>query len=159
VKFARGVGTVTDSAATRGDLGAVGDGAALGAGCCALGALVAGAPLTADVFGVAGVGVVTAVVSALGADERDDGNRIGVTMNTTAISTSARMVRLSMQGKVKCYGVLWDRVVPARPKWVATRDTSQREPSAPQRPMAFERLDGVCGAAWIIAARGGQQWR
>ena len=100
MKLARGVGTVTDSADTRAGLDAVAEGAALGAGCCALGVLVAGAAVAAAGFAVEGVGVATADVSALGADGRDDGNRIGVTMNTTAISTSARMVRLSMQREV-----------------------------------------------------------
>jgi hypothetical protein len=136
VKFARGVGTVTDSAATRASLVAVGDGAAPGVGCCALGNVGAGVALTADEFAVAGVGVATAVVSGVGADGRDDGNRIGVTMNTTAINTSARMVRLSMQGKVKCYRCYGTgSYPPGRNGWqrAMRRSASQPPRSAPWR--------------------------
>jgi len=78
--------------------------AALGVGCS-----VGGAPLTADAFGdggvvagAAGVGLAAVVVSDPGAGERDDGKSIGVTMNTIAMSTSARMVRLSMLADLGC---------------------------------------------------------
>jgi hypothetical protein len=76
--------------------------------CCSVG----GAPLGAEAFGdgevaegavdVIGAGVATVVVSDPGAAGRDDGKRIGVTMNTIAISTSARMVRLSMLADLIC---------------------------------------------------------
>jgi hypothetical protein len=47
--------------------------------------------------GGAALVVALIVLSDPGAGGREDGNRIGVMMNTIAISTSAKMVRLSMQ--------------------------------------------------------------
>jgi hypothetical protein len=38
-------------------------------------------------------------------------------------------------------------------------DAANREPTAAQRSVFFERFDGVRGAAWIIAARRRQQRR
>ncbi|HMF29591.1 MAG TPA: hypothetical protein VKE42_12505, partial [Candidatus Cybelea sp.] len=77
-----------------------------------VGCSVGGAPLAAEALGdgdvaaraggVVGVVLAVVVVSAPGADERDDGKRIGVTMNTIAMSTSARMVRLSMLADLRC---------------------------------------------------------
>jgi hypothetical protein len=52
---------------------------------------------------------------------------------------------------------LGNRVVAARPERMTARKTTQGKPATAKRTVAFERLDGVGGAAWIITARGGQE--
>lgn len=101
VNSARGVPIITGLPAGRA-LGAAAA-AAVAAAVVAGGAFdgdvcVAGAPTGGVTVGGGVVElVIAAVLSDPGAGERDDGNRIGVTMKTIAISTSARMVRLSMR--------------------------------------------------------------
>ena len=80
----------------------------------------------------AGGAVETAVVSAVGAGaRREDGKNIGVTTMTSAISASARRVRLSMQVGSQSLG---NRVVAARTERMAPGDpthASQLPRSAP----------------------------
>jgi hypothetical protein len=40
---------------------------------------------------------------------------------------------------------------------MTARDSPRRQPTAAQRAVLFERFDRICGAAWIITARGGQE--
>jgi hypothetical protein len=42
---------------------------------------------------------------------------------------------------------------------MAARDATHGKPATAQRAVALERLNGIRGAAWIITARGGQEWR
>jgi hypothetical protein len=104
VSFVAGVANVTDSAETV--RAAVADGAdddGGGAPTLAVGGLagvVCAGVVCAGVAPVVALVVALAELSAPGAGGRDDGNRIGVMMNTTAINTSASMVRLSMQAGV-----------------------------------------------------------
>ena len=50
------------------------------------------------------------------------------------------------------------RIVSAGTEGVTPPDAAECEPATAPRPMAFERFDGVDGAAGIIAARRRQQW-
>ena len=55
--------------------------------------------------------------------------------------------------------MLGDWVIAARTKRIASQNSTEREPTSAQRAVAFERFDRVRGAAWIIAARGGEKRR
>jgi len=55
--------------------------------------------------------------------------------------------------------LLRDWVIAARTKRIAPQNSSECKPTAAHRAMPFERFDRVCGAAWIIAARGGEKRR
>ena len=46
------------------------------------------------------------------------------------------------------------RIVAAGTEWVTPPDAAECEPAPAQRPVAFERFDGVRGAAGIITACG-----
>jgi len=48
-------------------------------------------------------------------------------------------------------------IVTARAEWVTPPDAADGEPASTQRPMAFQRFDGIGGAARIITACRGQQ--
>jgi hypothetical protein len=88
---ARGVATVADSAATFGVGGAAGSTAGVGRDDCSDG----GSAVSGRGPGIADG--EEAVSCRTGVARRDEGKIIGVTTRTSAMSTSARRVRLSMQ--------------------------------------------------------------
>jgi hypothetical protein len=55
--------------------------------------------------------------------------------------------------------LLGNWIIAARTKRIASQDPTDRKPTSAKRTMSFERFDRVRGAAWIIAARGGQERR
>jgi len=55
--------------------------------------------------------------------------------------------------------LLGNWVIAARTKRIASHDATDRKPTPAKSTVPFERFDRVRGAAWIIAARGGQERR
>ena len=55
--------------------------------------------------------------------------------------------------------MLGNWVIAARTKRIAARDPANRKPASAKRTVSLERFDCVRGAAWIIAARRGQERR
>lgn len=151
------VAGVTEGVVTAGVVTAAG-GAALGVGCAVCGADWVVGWAVDDRAALSAAATAAVLSLRVAAARRDDGNSNGVTTMTSAINTSAVIVRLSMQAG-DLANSLGDRVVSARTERMAARDAARRQPTTAERSMFLERFDGVRGTTRIITARGGKQRR